>query len=245
MVDQSGETSGGQHAGAGRRREPAFNIPAVVVLLIGVCAAIHLVSVYVLDIYQYSELMLRAAFIPVRYSGRYDLDVYAFTTPFTYAFLHGGFAHLAINMVWLAAFGSPLANRLGVPRFLAFWAVTGLAAAGLHWALHPLDQAPLIGASGAISGMMGAAARFGFRIDRRGGRATFAGAVLPIPVIARMRGVLIFLAVWFVVNLATGLVGYVPGQASNIAWEAHIGGFVAGFFGIRLFLPGLPAATRR
>ena len=126
---------------------------------------------------------------PVRYSGQYDIDIYAFTTPFTYAFLHGGLAHLAINMVWLAAFGSPLANRLGTLRFALFWVVTALAAAGLHWAIYPLDPAPLVGASGAISGMMGAAARFGFNMDRRSGRAAFAGPALPVSEVLRSRNV--------------------------------------------------------
>jgi membrane associated rhomboid family serine protease len=237
MVGHSGGTGGNQDDAAAPAREPVFNIPPVVLLAIGACVAIHLVSVYVLDINQYTGLLLRAAFIPIRYSGQYDLDIYAFTTPFTYAFLHGGFLHLSVNMVWLAAFGSPLANRLGASRFLAFWAVTALAAAALHWAIYPFSQAPLIGASGAISGMMAAAARFGFRIDRSSGRAIFAGPVLPIPLILRSRGVLAFLAVWMAVNLATGLAGFVPGEASSIAWEAHIGGFVAGFFGIRAFLP--------
>ncbi len=218
-------------------REPVFNIPPVIVLIVAVCAVVHLLRVYVLTLDQDIWLLLRAAFIPVRYSGYYDLDVYAFTTPFTYAFLHGGIAHLAINMVWLLAFGSPLANRLGAVRFLVFWAATALAAAALHWALHPLDQAPLVGASGAISGMMGAAARFGFRIDRTGGRPRFGGPLLGFPEILRSRGVLVFLGVWMAVNLVTGLVGLGAGESSAIAWEAHIGGFLAGFLGIRLFMP--------
>lgn len=225
--------------GAPRRPggEPVFNVPPVVVVIVAVCAVVHLLRVYVLTLDQDIGLLLRGAFIPVRYSGLYDLDVYAFTTPFTYAFLHGGLAHLAINVVWLLAFGSPLANRLGPVRFLVFWAATGLAAAALHWALHPLDQAPLVGASGAISGMMGAAARFGFRIDRTAGKPRFAGPLLGFPEIMRSRGVLVFLGVWMAVNLVTGLVGLGAGESAAIAWEAHIGGFLAGFLGIRLFLP--------
>ena len=219
------------------RREPVFNIPGVVVFLVALCTGVYFVQFHILTLHQDMELLVRAAFIPVRYSGHYDLDLYAFTSPFTYAFLHGSLAHLAINMVWLAAFGSPLANRLGTVRFLVFWAVTGLAAVGLHWAIHPLDQAPLVGASGAISGMMGAAARFGFRMERRGGRAAFAGPVLPIGTALRMRTVVTFLAVWFAINLVTGVIGVGAEPEASIAWEAHIGGFVAGFFGLRWFLP--------
>jgi membrane associated rhomboid family serine protease len=218
-----------------RRREPVFNLPVIVIALIAVCAAIHLVRIYVLNADQDFALLVRAAFIPVRYSGQYDIDFYAFSSPFTYAFLHGGFAHLAVNMVWLAAFGSPLANRLGPLRFMLFWVVTGLAAAGLHYLIHPDDPSPLIGASGAISGMMGAAARFGFRIDRSMGKPAFAGAIWPIPMVFRSRGAVTFLAIWMIINVATGIYGFAPGVDDRIAWEAHIGGFVVGFFAINLF----------
>ncbi|TIW39428.1 MAG: rhomboid family intramembrane serine protease, partial [Mesorhizobium sp.] len=115
------------------RREPVFNLPSVVLAVIGICIAVHLVRVYLLTDDQDFALLVRAAFIPIRYSGRYDLEVYAFTSPFTYAFLHGGWAHLLINMVWLAAFGSPLANRFGALRFALFFAVTGLAAVALFY----------------------------------------------------------------------------------------------------------------
>ena len=212
--------------------EPVFNLPPVVLCLIGACVLVHVVDTYFLSENQYLFLLANAAFIPIRYSGQFDLDFTAFTSPFTYAFLHGSIAHLAINMIWLAAFGSPLANRLGTLRFLAFWGLTSVCAVALHYALHMLDQSPLIGASGAISGMMGAAARFGFKIDRSEGRGAFSGAPLPIAVCLRSRMVVTFLAIWMLVNLLTGLVSFAPGLDDQIAWEAHIGGFLAGFFGI-------------
>lgn len=218
-----------------QRREPVFNLPPVVLAVIGICVAVHLIRVYWLTDDQDFELLVRAAFVPIRYSGRFDLDFFAFSSPFTYAFLHGGFAHLAINMVWLAAFGSPLANRFGALRFSLFFAATGLAAVALFWAMHPFGEAPLVGASGAISGMMGAAARYGFRIDRSSGKAAFAGQPLPMAAVLRSRGVVTFLATWMVINLATGLFGLAPGIDGQIAWEAHIGGFLAGFFGLRFF----------
>lgn len=217
------------------RREPVFNLPAVVVLLIVVCAGLHLVRTYVLTLDKDIALLLRTAFIPFRYSGAFEIDVYALTSPLTYAFLHGGFAHLIINMIWLAAFGSPLANRFGAPRFLLFWAFTALAAAALHYVIYSLDQAPLVGASGAVSGMMGAAARYGFRSDRLAGKPIFSGPRLSIGAALTSRTVVIFLAVWMVVNLIGGLGLLTPGMENPIAWEAHIGGFAAGFFCVALF----------
>jgi membrane associated rhomboid family serine protease len=225
----------GEIADVAPRREPMFNLPAIVVVLIAACAGIHLVRSFAITPDTDMSLLLRFAFWPIRYSGGYDLDVYAFVSPLSYSLLHGGVAHLAVNMIWLAAFGSPLAARIGVARFLLFWAATAVGAVALHYVLHMDSVVPLVGASGAISGMMGAAARFAFRIDRSGGRPAFAGVPLSIPAVLSNRQTLTFLAVWMVVNLATGLGFGTDGMESQIAWEAHIGGFAVGFFGMRLF----------
>lgn len=220
------------------RREPVFNLPGIVIAFITICVVGYFASSYLLDDRQYFWLLLHAAFIPVLYSGEIPLDFYPVAGPVTYSLMHGSVAHLAVNMIWLAAFGSPLANRTGPLRFVLFWIVASLAAAGLHYAIYPTSQAPLVGASGAISGMMGAAARFGFRIDRSSGRPAFGGPVLPIAQVLTMRGTAAFLAVWMVINIVTGLVGFVPGQESQIAWEAHIGGFLVGFFFVSSFVRG-------
>ncbi len=224
------------------RREPVFNLPRIVIFFIAVCVAVYVIEFHVLSMQQDYELLVRGAFIPVRYSGEFPLDIYAFTSPVTYSLMHGSFAHLAVNMIWLGAFGSPLANRLGAARFVLFWVAASVAAVALHYVLHMNDPVPLVGASGAISGMMGAAARFGFRIDRSSGQSAFGGPVLPIPLVLRSRGVVTFLAVWMAINLVTGLVGLTPGETSQIAWEAHIGGFLVGFFCIALF--DRPSAMR-
>jgi membrane associated rhomboid family serine protease len=206
-----------------------------VVALIALCALVHFARVYAMSAGQNLDLLLRTAFIPIRYSGQFDLNVYAFTSPITYSFLHGSFMHLAVNMVWLAAFGSPLAYRLGAPRFLVFWVFTAVSAALTHYVLHMTDPAPLVGASGAISGMMGAAARFGFQIERRSDKPTFAGDLMPVTAVFKSRTVVTFLTVWMVVNLITGVTSFVPGSDNPIAWEAHVGGFLAGFLCIGWF----------
>jgi membrane associated rhomboid family serine protease len=218
-----------------RTREPAFNIAPVVVALIAACVGVHLIRVHVLSEAADIELLVRAAFIPARYSGDYTLDLYAFLSPVTYSLLHGDYLHLSINMVWLAAFGSPFANRIGAWRFLLFWMFTAAAAVALHFAVHPQEAVPVIGASGAVSGMMAAAARYGFAVDRSGRRPAFSGPRLALGAMMRRRNVVVFLAVWMIVNLVAGLGWLVPGEGPSIAWEAHIGGFLAGLLGIALF----------
>lgn len=161
--------------------------------------------------------------------------MYALTSPVTYSLLHGDGVHLAINMIWLAAFGSPLANRIGTVRFLAFWIFTAACAVLFHYLLHADDPAMVIGASGAVSGMMASAARFGFRVDRSAERPAFTGPRLGIAGVIGNRTVVVFLAVWFVINLVAGAGFLLPGEARSIAWEAHIGGFAAGFFLLGLF----------
>jgi membrane associated rhomboid family serine protease len=224
-----------------RAREPMFNMPGVVLALVAVCTAIHLLRVYAMGPSASLLIILNFGFMPLRFTSVYPLDLYAILSPITYSFLHGSIPHLLINMIWLMAFGSPLANRIGALRFLALWVVTAVAAVLLHFVLHPYDAAPLVGASGAISGMMGAAARFTFRSARIGGKPYFIGPVLPLWKVFRSRMTVTFLVIWFLINFAVGLgFGMTPG-GPRVAWEAHIGGFLAGFFLIRFFERKMPS----
>ena len=222
------------------RYEPAFNLPPVIVALVAACVGVHVLSAHLLGDAAYFWLLENFAFIPGRYSGHYPFTLAWLVSPVSYSFLHGGYAHLIVNMIWLAAFGSPLANRIGAARFLLFWLVTALGAVALHYLLHAGELVPLVGASGAISGMMGAAARFAFRIDRRRTKPAFAGRVLSVPQVFSSRPAVTFLAVWFAINLVTGFGFGASDMSAQIAWEAHIGGFVVGFFGIRLMDRPLP-----
>ncbi|WP_022710934.1 rhomboid family intramembrane serine protease [Pseudochrobactrum sp. AO18b] len=224
--------------------QPVFNMPPVVVALIVLCAAVYIVQFYLLSDPQYIWFLLNFAFIPQRFSawGGFT-DITAWFTAISYSFMHGGFAHLAVNSVWFAAFGSPLAGRIGTRKFLLFWILTSILAAFTHYALYPDSNIPLVGASGAISGMMGAAARFGFRrvtYYTGTGRQVpaFGGPLLSVAETLQNRTVLTFVGFWLLINVITGLYATPAGELSGIAWEAHIGGFVAGFFGIALLLRG-------
>jgi len=153
----------------------------------------------------------------------------------SYSFLHGSWLHLGLNMIWFVIFGAPLANRIGIGRFLLLWVFTAILAALTHLMLHYSSTIPLIGASGAVSGIMGAAARYGFRRQAHNAKPVFAGHLLPVLQIFRERHVVVFIGIWLIINLASGFYSYLPEAGlSAIAWEAHIGGLMAGFFAIGL-----------
>jgi membrane associated rhomboid family serine protease len=154
----------------------------------------------------------------------------------TSMFMHGGWAHILGNMLFLWVFGNNIEDSMGHVRFLVFYLVCGLAAAFAHIWFSPASELPMVGASGAISGIMGAyillypAARV----------RTF----FPPFFFFRIRAV-IFLLLWFVLQLwqansAQGL----PEEGGVAVW-AHIGGFVAGLLLIKVFdRPRLVEAKR-
>jgi membrane associated rhomboid family serine protease len=219
-----------------RQREPIFNIPPIVMAIIAICAAVHILRENVLDPETDFNILLNFGFTPARWNGYFGFDIYSITSPFTYVFLHGSMAHLVINSIWLAAFGSPLANRLGSWRFIIFWLVTSFLSAAAYFVAAMHGVIPVIGASGAISAMMGAAARFGFQTAKFGRQRGFAGPVWPLGYVFRSRTVLAFLAVWFGANFIAGAGLFGTAGGVSVAWQAHIGGFLGGFFLIPLFV---------
>lgn len=229
--------------------QPILNVPTVITVLAVAMLAIQLARDYVgpdLGI----EILALFAFIPARYDpaifaegvlpGGWGADYWTFVT---YAFLHGGWTHVGINLLWLLAFGSPVARRFGVARFLLFFAVTAAAGAGLHLITHEGEIVPMIGASAAVSGCMAAAIRFMFAsegyvpwgADMYGQSVHYPAA--PLTVVMRDRRVLVFVGVWFLINLGVGLAGPSGLVDGSVAWEAHIGGFLAGLLLFPLFDP--------
>jgi len=169
-------------------------------------------------------------------------------TGLTYALLHGSWAHVLINSVWLAAFGTPIVRRCGPGRFFALAAASAVGGAVLYAFMNPLQVLPMIGASAAVSGMMAAASWFMFAPADwlPEGRLTQAHERPreQLADIARNRQVLIFLAVWFAANYVFAFVQPLGVTDASIAWEAHIGGFLVGLLIFPLIDP-LPMRPRR
>ena len=149
---------------------------------------------------------------------------FSIVTVFTAMFVHGGLAHLIGNMLFLWIFGDNVEDRLGHGRFALFYAICGFAAAFAQVALEPTSLVPMVGASGAVAGVMGA-----YLVLYPHSRVLM---LFPFPIFLFELPAVAFLGVWFVMQFLNGI-GQLPifqqDQISGgIAFWAHVAGFIAG-----------------
>ena len=232
--------------GRAGKREPVLNAPAVIIVMIAAMAVVHAVRTHVLSPATDGLVIYFGSVIPLRFTlPALDPLWPALVSPISYSLLHGSWTHLIINSVWLLAFGAPLARRIGVGRFLLFWCLTSVAGAAAHVLAAPNSNIPMIGASGVVSGITAAAARFAFKTTGSDGQRGFASRALTLRETYARRDTVTFILVWFAINASLSLGWFdVGGDGSSIAWQAHIGGFVAGLFALPFFLHGTgPAKT--
>ena len=154
------------------------------------------------------------------------------TRVFLSMFLHGGWAHLLGNMLYLWVFGDNVEDRMGHGKYLVFYLLCGWIATYAHILSNPESRLPSIGASGAIAGVLGAY----LALFPRARVVT----LVPLGIFWPMIQVpaFLFLVFWFVQQLLTGALASFatePGQAGGVAWWAHIGGFLAGLLFVGLF----------
>ena len=211
-------------------RGPIFNTPPIVLSVIAVLIAIHLALQFAGQDWQIWSLYV-FALIPSRFGGAESIAMIEgsqYWSLITYAFLHDGWMHVGLNSVWLLIFGTPVARQFGTLRFLiiALIATLGgaLAMVAVYWGIFII----VVGASAAVSGMIAAA------IPVMYGRP---GVPLTFSQFLRSGRAIIFMLIFLGATLLTGardLPGFADG--ARIAWEAHLGGFIAGliaFFAIR------------
>ena len=152
-------------------------------------------------------------------------------TVFTAMFMHGGVFHLGGNMLYLWIFGNNIEDKLGHLRFIIFYIFCGITAAYSHALIDPHSLTPMIGASGAISGILGA---YLLLFPRTGVYTLiflgFFVQVVKIPA-------LIVIGFWAIVQFINGLVSTGLVKQGGVAWFAHIGGFLIGLLTIKLWLP--------
>jgi membrane associated rhomboid family serine protease len=224
-------------------REPIFNIPGGVLATLAIFLAVHVV-LSLMPEEQSTWWILALAFIPARYSGLAGElpggDTAAITSFVTHMAVHADLIHLGFNAAWLLAFGSVLCARLGNLRFFSFSISGGIAGAILFLLLNPGLAAPVIGASGAISAMMGGVMRFLFgAIDRREGYLLreHPRAIPRVSLVQCLqdRRVIFASLIFLLLNLLAMLGFGKFGETGAIAWEAHIGGYIFGLCAFSLF----------
>ena len=200
-----------------REREPVLNAPWPAVFI-----AVSIVALY------YLQSMAADPMEPVAAWGLIPIRVQAgdYVGLFTAMLLHGNWPHALVNAAFALALGTPVARLMGSSArhaiaFFLFYLFCGVGANALYVLMHASSEVPLVGASGAVSGLMGASARL---MNTRG----VLGPVLS-------RTVFSFTAAWVVLNVVLGLIGFAPGVGpAAIAWEAHLAGF---FIGLLLIGP--------
>ncbi len=228
------------------RREPVFNIPGPVLWLIALFVAIHLArSALSPDLDNWWTFAL--AFIPARYSGLAEQlpggHWATVTSWLSHALVHGDMFHLAVNSAWMLAFGSALSRRLGALRFFMFSALCTIAGAAAFLAGNLGLIAPMVGASGAIAGLMGGTMRFLFNAIGGPRPQDLRENIRAIPRMSLAQAVqdrrVVFSTIgWVLINLAFGFGASALTSAGGIAWEAHLGGYFAGLLLFGWFDPG-------
>ena len=202
--------------------ERAINLPPAILWLIVVNVAVQLLRLLLSETTD-EEIILSLGLVPAAYTGGSGADVLSLVVaPISYQFLHGGWVHLGVNMLSLAAFGAPVERLLGSQRFVVFYLSAGVVAGLVHVLFYAESLDPVVGASGAVSGVFGAV----LMLLRRVGNLP---SLLPVA------------AIWIGLNVFFGVFGGTPAAGGEpVAWLAHIGGFVFGLVAIHLFVPRHP-----
>jgi membrane associated rhomboid family serine protease len=200
-----------------RRRFPFVNLA-----LIAINIAVFLYE-WTLPDPQLHALFLEWGFVPQRFFEAQGWDVARVTPLLTAMFLHGGWFHLGSNMLSLWIFGDNVEDRMGHVIYLLFYLVSGAVASLAHGIIDVASPIPVVGASGAIAGVLGAY----LLLFPRARVVT----IIPIFFFITIHEVsaVLFIGFWFVSQLFYGVAALTPMTAeTGIAWWAHIGGFVVG-----------------
>jgi membrane associated rhomboid family serine protease len=212
---------------------PTVRPPVVTVAIIIGCVVVFLYQLTLPEALQ-ERFVLRFGMIPALLLddtiGAKNIGIPPWATIFTSMFVHGGFAHIAGNMLFLWIFGNNIEDALGHLRFVLFYGLTGIAAAMAQAVIDPHSILPMVGASGAISGVLG-----GYLVLHPQARVTLLFWIF-IFVRTFEAPAYAVLGLWFAFQVVNGVLA--DPADGGVAFFAHIGGFIAGLVLIFLFRPG-------
>jgi membrane associated rhomboid family serine protease len=222
-----------------------YSFPIVNISLIGITTLIFILEISMSPT-ALERLFANYGLVPARLHLEDPLELLSnpliLVSSITYLFLHGGWLHYLSNIWTLYIFGDNVEDRMGSARYLVFYLLVGTLAGLLQALLEPKSWTPMIGASGAIAGVLGAF----FMLYPRARVFTLI-IVLIFPWFVNISA-LVYLGVWFVLQLFSGIAALnLPSAASagGVAWWAHVGGFVFGVLFYRLFIPPVHPAYQR
>jgi membrane associated rhomboid family serine protease len=212
--------------------------PVVVAVIIFLCFIVFVAQLMADDHGQW--LISHFGFVPSRLFGKSMLPLATTGVPIgatlvTYVFLHGGWMHLLGNMLYLWIFADNIEDATGHPQFIIFFLLTSAIAAVTHAWPDPGSFSPIIGASGGVSGVLGA-----YLLLHPKAEISIAVPIFLVVQIVSLPAWVV-LAAWFVLNFMLDLFA---GSVTNIAFRAHIGGFIAGVVLIPFFVPELWSTLR-
>jgi len=218
-----------------RDTAPCYSTPYVSWSIIALCSIIFIVMTFFLPDAVSYQIINRYGMVPLRYAHGWQsyngLDFDGYFSFVSNLFLHASWWHLLMNMWFIWIFADNVEDRMGHWRFLAYYLTCGVAATLLQWYFDPLLTIPVVGASGAIAGVL-AAYFFLYPLERviLWVPLFFLPIVVHVPAIA-------FLGVWVLLQLdnATSTV-FLSNVQADVAWWAHLGGFISGCLLYRLFL---------
>ena len=198
---------------------PRRRFPAITALIILLNVMVYLYGL-TLSEQQLEAFYLANGLIPAQLTTALSLG--ALASIFTSMFLHGGLVHLLSNMLYLWIFGDNVEDRLGKAGYLLFYLLAGTAAVVAQTAVHPSSGTPLIGASGAVAGVMGI-----YIVLFSAVRVRTMVIVLYFVRFIELPAVIV-LGMWFVLQIFQGLASVGADMVGGVAWFAHIGGFALG-----------------
>jgi len=209
---------------------PTYRTPYLTIGLIGVNTLVFLFT-YLQGQHAFQLITFQYGYIPIELTQSVELTpqipASPWLTPFTSMFMHGGWLHLIGNMLFLWIFGNNVEDHFGPVKFLLFYILSGLAAVALYTLFSPHSEVPLVGASGAIAGVMGA-----YMVLHARARITVLVVFFFIQFVALPAKVV--LGIWFAYQLLMSFIGGSGG--GGVAWAAHVGGFGFGYLVMKLLL---------